>query len=52
MKLLFIADLIGSTGTFLSYGAIGALGVVILILFLPETKGKTLEEVGQELNRK
>ena len=36
---------LGSSGTFLGYGTICMLGAVFVFVFVPETKGKTLEEI-------
>jgi SP family xylose:H+ symportor-like MFS transporter len=36
---------IGTAGTFLSYGAICLLGAVFIFLAVPETKGKSLEQI-------
>ncbi|MBN2262666.1 MAG: sugar porter family MFS transporter [Prolixibacteraceae bacterium] len=36
---------LGSAGTFIIYGAFGLIGLVFVLLFLPETKGKSLEEL-------
>ena len=35
----------GNSVTFLIFGAFGAVGLVFILLILPETKGKTLEEL-------
>jgi MFS transporter, SP family, xylose:H+ symportor len=35
----------GSSGTFWGYGAVCILGAVFIFLFVPETKGRTLEEI-------
>jgi MFS family permease len=35
----------GSSGTFWGYGGVCMLGVVFVFLFVPETKGRTLEEI-------
>ena len=35
----------GSAGTFLAYGLLAGLAVVFVALFVPETKGKSLEEL-------
>lgn len=35
----------GSAGTFLGYGLFAVAAVVFVVLFIPETKGKTLEEL-------
>lgn len=36
---------LGSAGTFIIYGAFGLIGLVFVLVFLPETKGKSLEEL-------
>ncbi len=36
---------IGNAGTFLIYGIFGLAGLVFILIFLPETKGKSLEEL-------
>ena len=36
---------LGSSGTFLGYGAICMLGAAFIFAFVPETKGRTLEEI-------
>jgi len=40
---------LGSAGTFWLYAAICILGFVFIKLKLPETKGKTLEQIEREL---
>ena len=42
----------GSAGTFLGYGLMAAAALVFVLLFIPETKGKTLEELEGILMRK
>jgi len=36
---------LGSSDTFLGYGAICMLGAAFVFAFVPETKGRTLEEI-------
>src|ERR1035437_10474712 len=43
---------LGSAGTFLGYGLMAVVAVVFVLLFIPETKGKTLEELEGMLMRK
>lgn len=43
---------LGSAGTFLGYGLMAAAALVFVLLFIPETKGKTLEELEVMLMRK
>jgi len=47
VQLIFPWELqtIGSTSTFLIYGVFGLLGLAFVLLYLPETRGKSLEEV-------
>lgn len=37
---------------FLLYGLMGVMAVVFIYLFVPETKGQSLEEIEQQLSRK
>ena len=39
----------GSSTTFLIYGTFGAVGLLMIAIYLPETKGKTLEELETSL---
>jgi len=41
---------IGSAGTYLLYGVFAAIGFGMLYFILPETKGRTLEEIERELS--
>ena len=47
VQLVFPWELatLGTAGTFLIYGIFGALGLVFVLLMVPETKGKSLEEL-------
>jgi len=42
----------GSAGTFLIYGIFAAVGLVFILMIIPETKGKSLEELETILIRK
>jgi len=47
VQLVFPWELatLGTAGTFLIYGVFGALGLVFVLIMVPETKGKSLEEL-------
>jgi sugar porter (SP) family MFS transporter len=47
IQLLFPWELanIGNAGTFMIYGMFGLVGLIFIIMKLPETKGKSLEEL-------
>ncbi|MBN1926434.1 MAG: sugar porter family MFS transporter [Prolixibacteraceae bacterium] len=47
VQLVFPWELqkLGNTGTFLIFGIFGVIGLVFVLIVLPETKGKTLEEL-------
>jgi MFS transporter, SP family, arabinose:H+ symporter len=40
---------LGSAGTFLVYGIFASVALLFVLLFIPETKGRTLEELESEL---
>ncbi|ONI01653.1 hypothetical protein PRUPE_6G151200 [Prunus persica] len=40
-----------SYGTFILYAAINALAILFVILMVPETKGKTLEQIQGDINK-
>lgn len=48
MTVLFytpVADALGPHVVFYTFGAIGLLGAAYTVLWVPETKGKSLEEI-------
>ncbi|XP_066480988.1 solute carrier family 2, facilitated glucose transporter member 10 [Tiliqua scincoides] len=54
ISLTFL-DLIDATGlswTFLFYGLVGAMAALFIYLFVPETKGQSLEEIDQQFSKK
>jgi SP family arabinose:H+ symporter-like MFS transporter len=40
---------LGNAGTFWLYGAFGVIGFVLVMRFMPETKGRTLEELQRQM---
>jgi SP family arabinose:H+ symporter-like MFS transporter len=54
VQLIFPWELanLGSTGTFLLYGIFALIGLVLIMKLLPETKGKSLEELEAILVKK
>eukprot|EP01084_Bolivina_argentea_P172329 298522_1 len=48
-SFLSTQEAITSYGTFFLYGCVSLIAVVFIILFMPETKGKTLELITKEL---
>uniref|UniRef100_A0A8C4W8W2 Solute carrier family 2, facilitated glucose transporter member 10 n=1 Tax=Gopherus evgoodei TaxID=1825980 RepID=A0A8C4W8W2_9SAUR len=49
---LSFLDLIGLSWMFLLYGVVGVAAVIFIYLFVPETKGQSLEEIDQQFSRK
>lgn len=45
MTFLTLTDLLTRAGAFFLYGALAALGAAVFYLFLPETRGRSLEEM-------
>ena len=45
----FLKGALGAHGTFWLYGAICVVGFVVILRKLPETKGKSLEDIEREL---
>jgi MFS family permease len=54
VQLVFPWELstLGTAGTFLIYGIFGAIGLVFVLIMVPETKGKSLEELEKFLVKK
>jgi SP family arabinose:H+ symporter-like MFS transporter len=54
VQLVFPWELatLGSSMTFLIYGIFAAIGLVIILMILPETKNKSLEELERQLIKK
>ncbi|KAM3664336.1 solute carrier family 2, facilitated glucose transporter member 10 isoform 2-T2 [Ammospiza maritima maritima] len=52
LSFLDLVDAIGFSWMFLLYGLMGVMAVVFIYLFVPETKGQSLEEIEQQLSRK
>nr|XP_056700632.1 solute carrier family 2, facilitated glucose transporter member 10 [Euleptes europaea] len=52
LTFLDLIDAIGLSWTFLLYGLVGVLAVIFIYLFVPETKGQSLEEIDQQFSKK
>ncbi|KAJ8982579.1 hypothetical protein NQ317_005050 [Molorchus minor] len=48
----YMVNGMGREGVFLFYGCMSLLGTIFVVCFLPETKGKTLQEIQQGLEKK
>lgn len=51
-SFLNVIEIIGMSGIFLLYGAIAVVSIVFICLMLPETKGKSLQQIDRELSEK
>ena len=51
LTFLSLIDALGETGTFALYGAVGLASLVFILLRVPETKGRTLEEIQTAITR-
>jgi putative exporter of polyketide antibiotics len=49
--VLALINTITETGTFWLYAAFGLLGILFFIRVVPETKGRSLEDIEAELER-
>ena len=47
----FLNQLEGTAGIFLTYGVICLLGFVLVAAFVPETKGRSLEQIGADVTQ-
>ncbi|NWW30888.1 GTR10 protein, partial [Panurus biarmicus] len=52
LSFLDLIDAIGFSWMFLLYGLMGVMAVTFIYLFVPETKGQSLEEIDQQFSRK
>ncbi|XP_066187147.1 solute carrier family 2, facilitated glucose transporter member 10 [Sylvia atricapilla] len=52
LSFLDLIDAIGFSWMFLLYGLMGAMAVIFIYVFVPETKGQSLEEIDQQFSRK
>ncbi|XP_065547664.1 solute carrier family 2, facilitated glucose transporter member 10 isoform X1 [Lathamus discolor] len=52
LSFLDLIDAIGFSWMFLLYGLMGVMAVIFIYLFVPETKGQSLEEIEQQFSRK
>ncbi|NWI05786.1 GTR10 protein, partial [Tichodroma muraria] len=52
LSFLDLIDAIGFSWMFLLYGLMGVMAVLFIYLFVPETKGQSLEEIDQQFSKK
>ncbi len=50
--VLTLIKTITETGTFWLYGVFGIIGILFFLRVVPETKGRTLEEIEEELEKR
>ncbi|XP_067856450.1 solute carrier family 2, facilitated glucose transporter member 10 [Heptranchias perlo] len=50
VTFLDVIDTIGLSGTFLFYGLVGFASVAFIYLYLPETKGRSLDEIDKQFS--
>jgi sugar porter (SP) family MFS transporter len=48
LTFLLLIDALGDAGTFWLYAAVGVLGIAFCYRLIPETRGRTLEQIEQE----
>ena len=46
-----LETLIGASGSYLTFAALAACGTLLIVITVPETKGKTEEEIQQGFNK-
>ncbi|XP_018427589.1 PREDICTED: solute carrier family 2, facilitated glucose transporter member 10 [Nanorana parkeri] len=52
LTFLDVIESIGLSWTFLLYGLMGAFAIIFIYYFIPETKGRSLEEIDKEFSDK
>ncbi|XP_077316730.1 solute carrier family 2, facilitated glucose transporter member 10 [Lithobates pipiens] len=52
LTFLEVIESIGLSWTFLLYGLMGAVAIIFIYYFIPETKGRSLEEIDKEFSDK
>ncbi|XP_039207203.1 solute carrier family 2, facilitated glucose transporter member 10 isoform X2 [Crotalus tigris] len=52
LTFLDLIDVIGLSWTFFFYGLVGLAAVLFIYLFVPETKGQSLEEIDHQFSKK
>jgi SP family galactose:H+ symporter-like MFS transporter len=52
LTFLLLVNALGQSGAFWLYGGIGILTIIFVALFVPETKGKTLEDIEEYWRKK
>jgi sugar transport protein len=51
-SVLTLINTITATGMFWLYGFFGIIGILFVYRIVPETKGRTLEEIDEDLRRR